>query len=1176
MRRTLLSFACAAFVLTSPQTATAGQTPPDDHQPTQSQGIDLPQLQGGLSPRARAALTENRRIRVIVMLDTPSTGGASDARSDFRGSAPLTADQIARRRDEVLDHAFGESGVYRPAPATDEAERIEDETRPVLMRSFSVTPGFSLMADTSQIKQLSRTPGVAYIAEDALSRPVLGESTHLIGADRLWALGLEGAGVAVAILDTGVENEHPMTGPAITASACFSSTAPAVSSSLCPGGVQQVTSLTGAMAGDSCVEDDIDEVNGVDGCAHGTHVGSTAAGRTVNASTGPISGVARGADIIAINVFSRFFASECGEGAVAPCVQSYNSDQISALEWVYLNRAALKVRSINMSLGGGEYSAACDTDPRASIVEQLLSTGIATVIASGNDGFTQAVNAPGCISAAITVGATTKADVVSSFSNSSPLLDLLAPGSSILAAFQSEYVGPGDSCSLGESPPNAQNLCHYFASFSGTSMAAPHVAGAFALLAAAFPDASVSEIEAALKFTGEAVYDGRNQQIRPRLRVDAAHEVLENGGAVISGLRISPPEPYSVIGSVGDLSGFTSKTYFLSNESGSSLDYTIDSNRSWLTVDNIGGGFASTHGSLAAGEGVEIVVSVDVHSLQFGESHGTITVSVTGGEWQDIPAYAVFWPGPPLNDDFENALPLSGMRISTSGSNMLASKQSGEPDHADPGGASVWWRWTAPFSGTVEVDTEGSDFDTTLAAYSGTALVNLTQLAENDDINPGEAWRSRISFEAESGETYFFAVDGYRGDAGKTELTGWSGDGRVELNLRPTDAPPNDNFTDAATVSDLGGTRTGSSLNGTRESGEPEHHAYYDNAASIWYSWTAPASRNFRFTLDGTNGASALAVYTGSSVDALAPVASDAQEGHGEYLSFLLKPAAVEFAATEGTTYRIAIASDATQTRLSWSPADEMTSLLTAVLPYARSVPIGQTATAFLSVLNHGDVTAHDCTIDPPPVIDFPGTFIFQTTDPATNALTGVANAPVSIPPGEHQTFVFGITPNAGWYDREFGLIVRCNNAEAPSVLRGVNTFTLNSSHLPTADLVAIAATITGNGVVELPNTTGTEVFTVAAVNIGTQATIRVAPVVFSGAEVIPKICETDHLGNCLAQPDLAVDTDFAEDETRFFSIFVTGNGKETPFDPGRHRIAVQFDENGRRRGATNVAVSTP
>ena len=1121
----------------------------------------LPALSGPVSTSSTKRLLAGERIPVIVMLDV---GGDLSAPQSGRRNVPSPT-QIAAAREAVLFRAFGVGGIRRTD--TGKAAAASDAAaRPIVFAEFAVTPGFGILANASEVNRLAKTEGVVRVVEDALARPHLNESTTLIAADLLWADGVEGDGVSVAILDTGVEVEHPMTGPAIIASACYNRNIPNISTSTCPGGVSIVTDLNGASAGDSCVEDDIDSVNGTDGCFHGTHVGSTAAGRVVTTnSRGQISGVSRRSDLVAVNVFSRLEPSECSdddeEPATEHCVRSYTSDQILALEWLYDNRAALNLAAVNMSLGGGEFDAPCTTDPTRPVIVQLRDAGVATVISSGNEAFTDAVGSPGCIPEAITVGSIQKNGQMSSFSNSSDQVDLLAPGSSIFAAWQSEAPPSGETCYNG-STPNAEGRCNFFATASGTSMAAPHVAGAVALLKGAFPAASVDDIEAALEFTGVGVTDTRNGVTRPRIKLDTAFAFLQNGGAVVSGLSVRPTLPFETSGSQGDPASFGTQVYTLANESGGGLTYTVSTNRDWLLVDNTGG-------SLAAGAEAQVTVSIDAGAIPPGANNGEITVSVSGGGSLAIPASAFAQPPPPINNDFADAFALSGAETTTRGSNAGADKETGEPDHASAGGASVWWSWTARFGGPVEVNTEGSDFDTMLGVYTGSTISALTVLGTNDDAT-GLGLRSRVTFTATAGETYHVAVDGWRGDTGQ-----------IALNVFPAEAPPNDAFASAEVISGGQGSVAGFLHNATRETGEPVHDDAADGVegGSIWYSWTAPSTGSFRFRLDGTNTDAAVAVYTGSSVDALTLVRRAVGDGSG--IAPTEASPAVDIAAQSGQVYRIAVAADDApgESRLSWHAVDNTARLLTAILPYARSVAPGEAATAFISVFNDGPVAAENCLLEGPATSDFPAVFTYQTTDPATNALTGAPNTPASIPAGQRQTFVFGLTPHDTVGTQEVSIVARCDNAAAPTALEGVNTFILTSSVTETSppDLLAIAATVSNDGVVRLPGVSGTQVFTVAAVNIGGDAgDVAIDVEATSAAQVTVQLCETDTSGNCLQPLSGTVSAPFPAGQLRFFSIFVTGNGNPTPFDPARARLFVRLSEQAVVRGATNVAVATP
>jgi len=107
------------------------------------------------------------------------------------------------------------------------------------------------------------------------------------------------------------------------------------------------------------------------------------------------------------------------------------------------------------------------------------------------------------------------------------------------------------------------------------------------------------------------------------------------------------------------------------------------------------------------------------------------------------------------------------------GSNVSATKESGEPDHAgNAGGKSIWYRWQAPSNGSVTFSTLGSNFDTLLGIYTGSSVNALTEVASNDD-DPGGGLTSRVTLNVVAGTQYQIAVDGYDAASGNVVL-GWS------------------------------------------------------------------------------------------------------------------------------------------------------------------------------------------------------------------------------------------------------------------------------------------------------------------------------------------------------------------------------------------------------------------
>ncbi|MRR05881.1 MAG: hypothetical protein EG828_02890 [Deltaproteobacteria bacterium] len=418
-----------------------------------------------------SALNEQGTVRVIVRVTPPADlSGGFVAEGTLKDKAAVVGQRaaIARHQDAVL------SRVSKAHAAS--------------AKKFQFIPYMALEVDQAEFEALTSSPEIDYIEEDIPVPPALSQSVPLIGGISGAFNGFTGSGQTVAILDTGVEKTHNFLTGKVVAEACFSTTyAPYESTAVCsPWG------STAPGAGLNCSAS-------LYGCDHGTHVAGIAAGN------GPtFSGVAKDASIIAVQVFSGFPASECAPIFV-PCVMSYPSDQIAGMQRVYDLRNTYNISSVNMSLGGGRYYSNCDTSPLKSAVDALRSVGIATAIASGNNGYTNSMSSPGCISTAVSVGATDKSDEVAWYSNGASFLNLLAPGSSINSAV------PGGT----------------FEPWDGTSMATPHVAGAWAVLKSVKPKASVTRVLNALLMTGVPITDYRNNAlVKPRIQVDAAVKVL--------------------------------------------------------------------------------------------------------------------------------------------------------------------------------------------------------------------------------------------------------------------------------------------------------------------------------------------------------------------------------------------------------------------------------------------------------------------------------------------------------------------------------------------------------------------------------------------------------------------------------------------------------------------------
>ncbi len=333
------------------------------------------------------------------------------------------------------------------------------------------------------LHKLGQLQEVVAVGSDPDLELYLSSSVPYIGADRVRRSGITGKGQVVAVLDTGIDTDHLDLRDALKAQACF-----LTPESYCP-------------APPNVAEDN-------DG--HGTHVAGIVASRGKRSSYG----VAPGAEIVAIKLVEER-NNAAGAGFAA------------ALDWI-IDRDDIDV--VSMSFGSGAYEGYCDdenayTKTLAAAFEKIVGKGIAVVAASGNDGSSTKLAAPACLRDVISVGAIEDGEgsdaQVAQFTNRNETLDLLAPGVSVEADFLS-----GRTASMG-----------------GTSQAAPHVAGAFALVREAVTWADTSTILSALKETGGRPTVRYGTLTISTIKVDAAIRELERNQPTVEPTAVPSDTP---------------------------------------------------------------------------------------------------------------------------------------------------------------------------------------------------------------------------------------------------------------------------------------------------------------------------------------------------------------------------------------------------------------------------------------------------------------------------------------------------------------------------------------------------------------------------------------------------------------------------------------------------------
>ena len=381
-------------------------------------------------------------------------------------------------------------------------------------------PAMALSVDQTALNYLKTSPLVASLSIDHVLHAQDAGSDQQIGAQAMWGAvgggtltGYTGAGESVAVIDSGVQENHPFfttDGSAGTArinpqfEACYSGGGDQTAT-LCPNGqVRQDLddgSNDAAGAGVNC------PLTLAADCAHGTHVAGIIAGNSMYQGGVGYAGVAPLVNIIPIQVFSK--------NATQTGVAAYDSDVISGLNevsYLTINEDNLYIPAViaSVDLSDSPISGNCDNVNSAmvSIVQKLTLESIAVVIPTGNDSSPTGIAYPACVSNVISVGAVDSNDNVASFSNYGPTVTILAPGVGISSSIP--YTGNG-----------AQ-----FGTLDGTSMAAAQVAGALALVRQemngslsiiSYNDVSVKNLSDMLVFSGRVLSDGQS-----RLQVDSA------------------------------------------------------------------------------------------------------------------------------------------------------------------------------------------------------------------------------------------------------------------------------------------------------------------------------------------------------------------------------------------------------------------------------------------------------------------------------------------------------------------------------------------------------------------------------------------------------------------------------------------------------------------------------
>jgi serine protease len=577
------------------------------------------------------------------------------------------------------------------------------------------------------MRQIAANPNVEYVEIDKLNKPVFTPNDTRFGeqfgfgtgaggtyATQAWDV-TSGAGSVVAVLDTGITNHSDL------------------NANILPGYDFIIDTAVAADGNgrDSDPSDPGDAYGGYPSSWHGTHVAGTVAAVTNNAKG--VAGMAYSAKVVPVRVLGK------GGG--------YDSDIADAVIWASggsvsgVPANANPAEAINLSLGG---QGTCGSAMQSAI-NGAVGRGTTLAIAAGNSNANTSGFSPANCNNVIAVGSVTSTGARSSFSNYGAIVDVAAPGSSILSTLNSGTAGPG---------------AESYASYSGTSMATPHVAGVIALIqAVSTTPKTPAEVETIIKNTARAFPSTPSQPIGTGiLQAKAAVDAAGGGGG----------------GNVAPVANFTSSVSGLTvsfTDTSSDSDGTIAS-RSW----NFGDGTSST--------------ATNPSKTYAAAGTYTVTLTVTDDDGATNTKSSQVTVGSGGGSVLQNGVPVTGISGAT--------------------GSQQFWTINVPAGASnLVIKTSGGTGDADLYVRFGSAPTTTTYNCRPYLSGNAET----CTFAAPQAGTYHVMVRGYSAFSGVTLLGSYSagGGGGSQTYTNGTDFTIADNSTVESPIAVSGRSGNGSS-----------------------------------------------------------------------------------------------------------------------------------------------------------------------------------------------------------------------------------------------------------------------------------------------------------------------------------------------------------------------------